>query len=453
MKSKKVDFANDRVVRNIVSMMVPMLVAQLLNLLYNIVDRIYIGNIPGEGGIALGGIGLCFPIITIITAFANLFGLGGAPLFAIERGKGNQKNAQSIMCHAFVMLIATGILLTAAGMIFHKPILYLFGASDATYPYAGQYMMIYLIGTLFVMISLGMNPYINNQGFAQVGMLTTVLGSVLNFILDPVFIYVLKLGVRGAAIATVISQGVSAIWVLRFLTGRQAEYTLKFKEFKWRFSCVKNIVSLGIASFIMSCTNSFVQIACNSMLSHYGGDMYISIMTIINSIRQIVQTPVDAVCDGSSPVISYNYGAAKYKNVRRAIWFMTAAGLVYSVVIWVFVMVFPKIFVCMFNSDETLVANAVAAMHIYFSGFFMMTFQFAGQSVFKSLNKAKQAVFFSMLRKVIIVVPLTFILPRFLGVDGVFWAEPVSNYIGSTICFVTMLVTVYPTLKTKDTNE
>ena len=421
-----------------------MLAAQLLNLLYNIIDRIYIGKIPGEGTIALAGLGLCFPVVTMVAAFSNLFGVGGAPLCAIARGKNDGQKAQNIMNNSFFMLVSTGILLTFTGIIFHRPLLFLFGASEATYPYASGYMVIYLLGTVFVMISLGMNPYINSQGFARVGMKTVLLGAAVNIILDPIFIFLLNMGVKGAALATVVSQFFSALWALRFLTGKQAELTLDFRGFSPSLSCIFEIVKLGVSTFCMTFTNSLVQIVCNFMLQTFGGDLYISVMTVISSVREIAHTPVMAISEGSSPIISYNYGSNNTRLVKRAIRIMTQLGFAYTLTIWGLFSVFPEFFIRIFNRNSDLLAAAVPSMHVYFFGFFMMAFQFAGQSVFKALNKPKQAVFFSLLRKVFIVVPLTLLLPRIgtLGVTGVFLAEPISNFIGGLSCYATMRKTI-----------
>lgn len=303
MKTKQIDFSNGKVFENIMLAAGPMLVAQVLNLMYNIVDRIYIGKIPGEGVLALGGIGLCFPIISLITAFTNLYGSGGAPLCSIERGKGNREEAEKIMNTSFYLLIVTGVILTGVGMVLGRPLLYLFGASDSTIRFALPYMRIYLLGTVFSMISLGMNPFINAQGFASTGMTTVFLGAAVNIILDPVFIFLLGMGVEGAAFATICSQFLSAVFVIRFFTGKRAELKLKpFGKIGLKAGRIMDIISLGAASFAMQCTNSLVQIASNSMLSTFGGDMYISIMTIINSVRQILDTPVLAITDGSSPI-------------------------------------------------------------------------------------------------------------------------------------------------------
>lgn len=444
MQSRQVDFGGTNVQRNILSVAAPMMAAQILNLLYNIIDRIYIGKIPGEGTIALAGLGLCFPVITMVTAFSStLWGRGRSPVRHCQ-GKNDMGKARDVMNNAFFMLVATGTLLTVIGLVFRRSILYLFGASDATYPYASGYMFIYLFGTVFVMISLGMNPYINSQGFARIGMKTVVLGAAVNIILDPIFIFVLNMGVKGAALATVISQFISAIWVLCFLTGKQAELKLYFRGFHPDMACICEVMKLGFSTFCMAFTNSLVQIVCNTMLKTFGGDLYISVMTVINSVREIAQTPVSAISDGASPVISYNYGAEKIGQMRRAIHFMTQMGFAYTLFIWGIISVFPEFFIRIFNNNAELLHATVPSMHVYFFGFFMMAFQFAGQSVFKSLNRAKQAIFFSLLRKVVIVVPLTLLLPRVgeLGVTGVFLAEPVSNFIGGLACYVTMRRTV-----------
>ena len=443
MKSKQIDFSGGQVRHNIIAAASPLLVAQILNLLYNIIVRIYIGKIPGEGTIALAGLGLCFPIITMITAFSNLFGIGGAPLCSIALGRKDTKEAKKIMANAYFMLLGTGILLTILGIAFQKPLLYLFGASDETYPYAAGYMAIYLLGTVFVMTSLGLNPYINSQGFARTGMLTVLLGAVSNIVLDPLFIFAFHLGVKGAAIATVISQCLSAVWVLRFLI-KKAELKLDFKGFRPDLSYIRKISFLGTASFMMSFTDSLVQVVCNAMLQSFGGDIYIGVMTVINSIRQIAQTPVGALTDGATPVISYNYGARRYDKVKEAIRFMTQSGFLYTLAVWGLLFLFPRFFIHIFTQEADLVDAAVPSMHIYFFGFVMMAFQFAGQSTFKSLNRAGYAVFFSVLRKAVIVAPLTFLLPHMagLGVSGVFLAEPISNLVGGLACYITMRCTV-----------
>ena len=422
--------------------------AQFVNVLYSIVDRIYIGRIPEIGATALTGVGLCFPIITLITAFTYLFGNGGAPLCSMERGRGNREEAEMLMGNTFVMLIGTGAILTAIGLIFYRPILYAFGASDVTFSYAADYIRIYLLGTLFVMITLGMNPFINSQGFGNTGMLTILIGAVLNILLDPLFIFGMHMGVRGAALATIISQFCSAIWVLRFLTGKKAILNLKKSAMRISWKRVGSIVSLGMSGFFMAFTNSLVQVVCNATLQTWGGDIYVGVMTVLNSVRDIFTMPVHGLTTGASPVMSFNYGEKAYDRVKKAIKFITVVCVIYTLAGWGILKVLPEFFIRIFNSNPGLLEKGVPALHIYFFGFCFMALQFTGQSVFVALGKAKKATFFSLFRKVVIVVPLTLLLPHVngLGTDGVFWAEPVSNLVGGCACFFTMLATVLPEL-------
>ena len=428
-----------------------MLVAQILSLLYNIVDRIYIARIPDIGTTALGAVGLCFPIIVIITAFSNLFGSGGAPLFSIERGKGDHENAYQIMHTSFSMLTLCSILLMLTGLIFAKPILTLFGADRENFGYACPYLMIYLLGTFPSMVATGMNPFINAQGYATTGMISVVIGAVANLILDPIFIFAFGMGIRGAAIATVISQILSAAFVLHFLLCK-AEYKVRLlhrEEIRASSKYAKNIISLGTAGFIMQLTNSLVTICANNVLSVTGGDVYISVMTIISSVRQMVETPIYAITEGSSPIISYNYGARRPQKIRQAGITMAVLALIYTLLIWSVILAAPRFLIGIFSSDQALMTDTVPAMKLYFAAFIFMLLQYVGQTIFKALNKKKYAIFFSILRKVIIVVPLTYILPYALniGPNGVFMAEPVSNVIGGSLCFIVMLATVLPELK------
>lgn len=449
MQIHQTDFSTGSVQRNIVEVAVPMIAAQLLNLTYNIVDRIYIGRIAGDGTLALTGVGLCFPLITLITAFSLLYGNGGAPLCAIERGKGDEKEAQMLMGNTFAMLVLTGIVLMVLGLFFYRPVLYAFGASDVTFPYAQEYIRIYLLGTVFVMIVLGMNNFLSAQGFGNMSMLTVLIGAVLNIILDPIFIFVLHQGVRGAAIATIISQGCSAVWVLRFLTSSKAQLRLTRESMRLQWQRIRKIVSLGMSGFIMAFTNGLVQVACNSTLQSFGGDLYVGVMTILNSVREIFTMPVQGLTNGASPVMSFNYGEKAYGKVKAGIRFTTIVCIVYTFAAWLVVKLFPEIFIRIFNGDAALVEASTPALHIYFFGFCFMALQFSGQSVFVALGKAKKATFFSLFRKAVIVVPLTLWLPHVgnLGVLGVYWAEPISNLIGGSACFITMLATVLPELK------
>lgn len=426
-----------------------MILAQLINVLYNVVDRIYIGMIPNEATLSMTGLGLTLPMITFIIAFANLFGMGGAPLFSIARGRRDDQEATLIMGNTFLLLFISGVALTLLGLIFKKPVLYLLGASDATFPYANDYITVYLLGSVFVMIGLGMNSFINAQGFGNIGMMTVLLGAITNIILDPIFIFVFHLGVKGAAIATVISQFLSAAWILLFLTGKKTILKLHPRYFKLSKKRVSRITLLGLSGFVMSITNSGVQIMCNASLQFYGGDLYVGVMTVLNSIREIVVLPVNGFTNAAQPVIGYNYGAKTYPRVRQAIKFMSIVCIVYTLIAWGMIYLFPSFFVHIFNHDPDLITAALPALRIYFFGFFMMSLQFSGQSVFVALGKSKHAVFFSLLRKAFIVIPLTLLLPKMfgLGTKGVFLAEPISNFIGGTACFVTMLLLVWSELK------
>lgn len=428
--------------RNILQMALPMTVAQLINILYNVVDRMYLGKLPGH--LSLTGLGLCLPIISILMGFANLCGMGGAPLCSIHRGKGEDGEAERILGNSFALLLLFGAGLTALGLAFRRPILYLFGASDLTFPYANDYLTIYLLGTLFVMIGLGMNPFINAQGFSRMGMMTVALGAAVNIVLDPIFIFALDMGVRGAALATVLAQGCSALWVLKFLTGWRALLRLRWNTLRLQAARVRRILALGASGFAMSMTNSLVQVLCNASLQHYGGDLYVGVMTVINSIREVVSMPVQGITNGCQPVLGYNYGAGEYERVRRGIRFTTVLTVGYSVAAWALVMAVPELLIRIFNDEPELIAAGIPAFRLYFAAFFCMSFQFIGQSVFVGLGRSRSAVFFSLLRKAFIVAPLTLLLPGLgMGVDGVFAAEPVSNVLGGLACLLTMYVMVY----------
>lgn len=448
---KRVDFEHGTVVGNILGAALPMLVAQILNLLYNIVDRIYIARIPNEGTAALGAVGLCFPLIVIITAFANLFGGGGAPLFSIYRGSKKDQQAVHIMNTSFSMVCLSAVILMGIGMLFARPLLVLFGASSDALVYAYPYMMIYLVGTLPSMVAVGMNPFINAQGYSLVGMLSVAIGATANLLLDPLFIFAFGFGVEGAAMATVLSQCLSAAFVFFFLT-KKAELKVRFlrkNEITESITYAKNIISLGTAGFIMQLTNSLVTICCNNVLSVTGGDIYISVMTIVSSVRQLVETPIYAMNEGTSPILSYNYGAHRPARVRKSALVMGIMILGYTAIMWSLIILIPEVLISVFSSDAALISDSVPALKQYFAAFIFMDFQYIGQTIFKSLNKKKQAIFFSLLRKVFIVVPLTYLMPYALhmGTDGVFLAEPVSNVIGGSLCFITMLCTVLPELK------
>ncbi len=447
MENQKNDFSKGSMSGHIVSIAGPMIVAQLINVLYNVIDRIYIGRIPNAATLAMGGLGLCLPIISIVIAFANLFGMGGAPLCSIARGRGDNEEAEEIMGNAFFLMISFGIVITIVGLIFKEDLLWLFGASKDTITYANDYLTIYLLGTIFVMTGLGMNSFINSQGFAKIGMMTVLIGAVSNIILDPILIFNCQLGVKGAAIATIVSQCISALWTLKFLTGKQTILRLRKEKMKLNFRHVKRIFSLGTAGLMMGVTNSVVSIVCNSTLQTYGGDLYIAIMTIINSIREVIMLPGHGLANASQPVLGYNYGAGEYRRVLEGIKFVTIAAFGASFILWLSVTLFPTLYIRIFSSNPEIIQDGVAALRLYFFGFFMMAFQMTGQSIAVGLGKSKQAIFFSIFRKVVIVAPLTVILPLYIGIDGVFVAEVISNFIGGAACYITMLLTIGKELK------
>ena len=442
--NQKVDFSKGPVWKCIIAQAVPLTIAQLVQLLYNVVDRIYIGHLGDGNSIALTGVGLTFPVVTLIMAFTALFGNGGVPLFSMARGAGDEEEAGKILGNSYGLLLISSVILTVVGYVFCKPILFAFGASEESFVYAKQYLDIYLIGTIFSMSATGLNGYINAQGFPKIGMLSVIIGAVSNIILDPIFIFGLNMGVSGAALATIISQAISAMWVLNFLFGKKAIVPLKLNNIRINKGRTLEIFKLGTSNFIMHGTNCLVQVACNSTLQTYGGDLYVGIMTVVNSVREIFILPINGIVSGSQPVISFNYGAKDYKRVKSGIRFNTLIGSAYTMGAWVLILLAPKFWFGIFSDDFTMMNAGIEMLKIYFFGFVFMALQFAGQSTFQALGDAKHAIFFSLLRKAIIVVPLALILPKVgFGVKGVFLAEPISNVIGGIACYATMRLAVY----------
>lgn len=429
--------------RNIVTMAIPMTMAQLVNILYSVVDRMYLGHIPGSGQLELAGLGLSLPIISIIMGFANLCGMGGGPLCSIHRGRGEDKEAERVLGNSFVLLVIFGVGIPLLFLPFREPLLYFFGASNATYPYAQEYITIYLLGTPFVMVGLGLNPFINAQGFARRGMMTVLLGAVVNIVLDPVLIFGFDLGIRGAAWATVIAQAVSAAWVLKFLTGRKAILRLRTDCMPLAWPRVRRILGLGLSGFFVNLTNSLVQVVCNKTLFFYGGDLYVSVMTVINSIREVTFMGVQGITNGAQPVLGYNYGAECYQRVRQGIRFTVAATVGYAALIWAAAMLVPGVLIRIFNDGSELLAAGIPAMRIYFCMFVVMSLQMVSQAIYVALGRSKSAIFFSLLRKAIINAPLTVLLAIPLGTTGVFVAEAISQLIGGLASSLTMYFTAY----------
>ncbi len=440
----KNDFGNGRIWKVIMAQAVPLLMAQLVHLLYNVVDRIYIGHLPQIGAMALTGIGLAFPITTLVAAFTNLFATGGTPLFSIALGQGREEKAERVLGQVAGMLGITSVILFLVGFFFRRNILYLFGASDVSYVYADAYLRVYIWGTAAAMLSTGLNGFINASGYPRIGMLTIFIGAVINLILDPVFIYLMDMGVTGAAAATVISQVISCIWALRFFLKKDAPYRIRRPYLKPSFSLLKEIVPLGTAGFVMQGTNTLVSILCNVTLRTFGGDLYVGIMTVINSVREIVTLPSMCITHGSQPVMSFNYGALKHSRIKECIRFITVSGLAYAVFAWIMVLLIPDKLMAIFTNDPVMINEGVHSLKLYFFAFAFMAFQMAGQSTFTALRCTKRAIFFSLFRKVVIVVPLTILLPRLgFGADGVYMAEPVSNVLGGLACGLGMYFTVY----------
>ena len=429
--------------RNIVTMAIPMTMAQLVNILYSVVDRMYLGHIPGSGQLELAGLGLSLPIISIIMGFANLCGMGGGPLCSIYRGRGEDKEAERVLGNSFVLLVIFGVGIPLLFLPFREPLLYFFGASNATYPYAQEYITIYLLGTPFVMVGLGLNPFINAQGFARRGMMTVLLGAVVNIVLDPVLIFGFDLGIRGAAWATVIAQAVSAAWVLKFLTGRKAILRLRKDCMPLAWPRVRRILGLGLSGFFVNLTNSLVQVVCNKTLFFYGGDLYVSVMTVINSIREVTFMGVQGITNGAQPVLGYNYGAECYQRVRQGIRFTVATTVGYAALIWAAAMLVPGVLIRIFNDGPELLAAGIPAMRIYFCMFVVMSLQMVSQAIYVALGRSKSAIFFSLLRKAIINAPLTVLLAIPLGTTGVFVAEAISQLIGGLASSLTMYFTAY----------
>ncbi len=449
MAAVKGDFSKGKVSSLIVKLGLPIMLAELVHVLYNIVDRMYIGHMSDIGTTALTGLGVCFPLITMIGAFANLCSTGGATLSTIARGEGDDRRAARIMETAFTFLLIIGGVLTVLLFVTAPWTLALLGGDETSLPYALDYFRIYVAGTVPVLISLGMNAFINAQGFPRVGMVTVVLGAALNIVLDPLFIYAFDMGVKGAALATVLSQLASAVWVLRFLTGQKPP--VRLRRLGIDTAQLKNVMKLGITGFTFKVTNSVTQAIVNVMLKAWGGplsQLYIGAMSLINSMREIMSLPINGVSQGSQAVMSYNYGAKLYKRVSDSIRFFLLSGLTINGLMWVIAMFIPGFLIRIFTDDEELVKLTVHCARIYFGAFPFMALQVTGQHTFVSLNYPKHALFFSMLRKIMLVAPLTLLLPGLgLGVEGVFWAEFISQLFGATCCFTTMYFVIWRKMK------
>lgn len=414
---------------------IPTITAQLVNMLYNLVDRIYIGHIPEVGADALTGLGVTMPVILMVSAFATLASAGGAPRASIMMGKGKPEEAERILGNCFLALLSFALVLTAALMLFGRQMLMLFGASEATIGYAWSYLSIYAIGTVSVQIALGLNMYITAQGFSKISMLTVLIGAVLNIVLDPLFIFVFDMGVQGAALATILSQTVSAVWVLRFLTGKKTMLRIRLKNMRIQPKVYLPCMALGLAPFVMQSTESILSVSFNSSLLRYGGDMAVGAMTILSSVMQFMMLPLQGMTQGAQPVISYNYGAGNKQRVLSCFKLLLAVCVGFTACVWAIAMAVPQLFVGLFTSDPELAALTRHAMRIYMAVGGMFGIQLACQQTFVALGNAKVSLFLALLRKVILLIPLIFILPAFLPnkVDAVWLAEPVSDFIAVSV--------------------
>ena len=436
---KRIDFENGSVTQNIFAAALPMLVAQILNLLYNIVDRIYIGHIPGVGAAALTGVGLFTPILMLINAFAMLAGSGGAPRAAISMGKKDNKTAEKILGNCFTTQLIISVILTVVMYFFNRPMLLAFGASTNTIDYAVSYMNIYAIGTLFVQLTLGMNTFITAQGFAKTGMLSVLIGAVVNIVLDPVFIFALNMGAAGAALATIISQACSCVWVLSFLFGKKTTLRIKKENLMLRPDIILPCLALGLSLFIMQASESIISVCFNSSLLKYGGDVAVGAMTILTSVMQFAMLPLQGLGQGAQPIMSYNYGARNAARVKKAYFLLLKASLCYSVLLWGLVMLLPQIFAGMFTPDAELIAFTKTALRIYMAVMFIFGIQISCQMAFNSLGKAVSSIIVAVMRKFVLLIPLIYIMPHIYTANkayAVYMAEPVADIIAVTFTAV-----------------
>lgn len=417
---------------------VPTVIAQIVNMLYNIVDRIYIGHIPGEGSAALTGVGVCMPIIMIISAFAALVSAGGAPRASISLGKGDKDGAEEILGGCFLLQLILSVVLTAVLLIWDRKLLLMFGASENTIDYAAAYMDIYAVGTIFVQLTLGLNAFITAQGFAKTGMLTVIIGAAANIVLDPLFIFVFNMGVRGAAVATVISQGVSCVWAVCFLLSKKTGLKIRLKNMRLSLKIIMPCIALGLATFIMQASESVISVCFNSSLLKYGGDIAVGAMTILTSVMQFALLPLQGIGQGAQPIMSYNYGARNPDRVKKTYRLLLIVNMIYAVILWAAIMLFPKVFAGIFSSDSELVGFAAKALRIYLGGMFLMGAQIACQMAFVSIGNAPCSIIVAVVRKFVLLIPLIYIMPHIISdkAIGVYTAEPIADVLAVTFTLI-----------------
>ncbi len=442
--SKKIDLGKDNVKWLLIRLALPSITAQMINALYNIVDRIFIARIPEVGEVALTGVGVTFPIIMLISAFAALIGAGGAPRMAIKMGEGNYNEAERILGNAFAIIIIMSTSLTVIFLIFGEQFLLLFGASNITVHYGTEYLDIYLLGTIFVQITLGLNPYISSQGFAKTAMITVIIGGVLNIILDPIFIFLLDMGVQGAALATLISQCISATWALLFLLSKRSKVKIIYKNMKIKKYIFISIISLGLAPFVMQSTESLVMLVLNTSLQAYGGDSAVAVMTIIGSVMQFMTMPIFGITIAGQPIISYNFGAGNIDRIKKAFKYIFRAAVTYTIVLWLTIMIFPEFFIKLFSDEKELMEMCVWAIRIFMAGTFALGIQFSCQQTFVALGQAKVSLLLAMTRKIFLLIPFALIFPLFISdkVFAVFLAEPVADILAATITYITFKIKI-----------
>lgn len=447
-EKKEANLGEDRIGGLLFKLALPAILAQVINLLYNLVDRMYIGHIAEVGSVALTGLGVTMPFIMCVSAFAALVSMGGAPRASIMMGRGNKEEAERILGNCTSMLVLVAVIVTVVSQIWGQDILLLFGASESTLPYAWAYMQIYSLGTIFVQLALGLNAFINAQGFARIGMLTVVIGAVCNIILDPIFIFGLHMGVRGAALATILSQGVSCVWIVRFLLGKETTLRIRKGNLKIRPKTVGPCIALGVAPFIMQFTESVLNICFNTSLLKYGGDVAVGAMTILSSVMQMSMLPIQGLTQGAQPIIGFNYGAKKMDRVKKTFRLLLVSCVAFTAVIWLICMILPQAFILIFTDQAELIAFTKWAIRIYMAVSVIFGVQISCQQTFIALGNAKTSVFLALLRKVILLIPLIYILPAFMEdkLMAVFLAEPVADVIAVT----TTSILFYRTYRTLD---
>lgn len=412
----------------------PAIAAQIINLLYNLVDRVYIGHMPGDGALALTGVGVCMPVIMIVSAFAALVSMGGAPRASIFMGKKDNETAEKILGNSFMLQVVISIILTTILLLFNRPLLLTFGASAETIGYATAYMNIYAVGTIFVQLTLGMNAFITAQGFAKTGMLSVLIGAVTNIILDPIFIYGFGMGVRGAALATIISQALSTIWVLAFLMGKKTQLKIRRKNLKMSGKILMPCIALGLSPFVMQASESVIMVCFNSSLLKYGGNIAVGAMTILSSVMQFSMLPLQGLAQGAQPISSYNYGAGNGARVKKTFWLLLACSLIYSGALWLAIMLFPELFARIFSPDAELIAFTGTALRVYMGCLVLMGAQIACQMTFISMGNAAASIVVAIMRKFVLLLPLIYLLPHLMEDQtmAVYTAEPVADFIAVT---------------------